>query len=128
MKKCNMCGSQLQDSYNACPNCGNPNLMVDQSVQTQPMGGMQQQYGQPMPGQPMGGMQQQYGQPMPGPVVQPVDNSKGSFGWAVLGFLIPIVGWILYFCWKNTKPGNAKMAGIGGIVGFCFNLIVQFIL
>ncbi len=129
MKKCNMCGSQLPDSYNACPNCGNQNLMADQSVQNQQMGGMQQ----PMPGQPMGGMQQQYGQPMPGqpmpgPVVQPIDNSKGNFGWAVLGFLIPIVGWVLYFCWKNTKPGNAKMAGIGGIAGFCFNLIVQFIL
>lgn len=130
MKKCNMCGSQLQDSYNACPNCGNPNLMFEQSAQTQPMGGMQTQMpGQPMPGQPMGGMQQSMpGQPMPGPMVQPVDNSKGSFGWAVLGFLIPIAGWILYFCWKNTKPGNAKMAGIGGIAGFCFNLIVQFIL
>lgn len=108
MKKCNMCGSQLPDSYNACPNCGNQNLIADQSVQNQQMGGMQQ--------------------PMPGPVVQPIDNSKGNIGWAVLGFLIPIVGWVLYFCWKNTKPGNAKMAGIGGIAGFCFNLIVQFIL
>ncbi len=127
MKKCNMCGSQLQDSYNACPNCGNPNLSVMDSMSNQPMGSMQQPYGQPMPGQPMGGMQQPYGQPMPGPGVQPVDNSKGSFGWAVLGFLIPIVGWVLYFCWKNTKPGNAKMAGIGGIAGFCFNLIFQFI-
>lgn len=139
MKKCNMCGSQLQDSYNSCPNCGNPNLTVMDQMQGQPMGGAQQPYGQPMPGQPMGGMQQQYGQPMggmqqpygqpmPGPVIQPVDNSKGSFGWAVLGFLIPIVGWVLYFCWKNTKPGNAKMAGIGGLVGWAFWFITNLMM
>ena len=23
MKVCSMCGSQLQDNFNACPNCGN---------------------------------------------------------------------------------------------------------
>ena len=43
---------------------------------------------------------------------------------AILGFFIPIVGWILYFSWKNTKPGDAKMAGIGGTVGFILNLIL----
>ena len=115
MKVCSMCGSQFQDNFNACPNCGNTNL----SVAT----------GQAMPGQTyqQPGMQQpMYGQQMPGPNVQPVDTN-GNFGWAVLGFLIPIVGWILYFVWKNTKPGNAKMAGIGGICGFCFNLIIQLI-
>ena len=111
MKICTACRSQLPDTYTACPKCGSTSLAFDQSTMNQ---------GQPvMPGQPMVGMQQ----PMPGPYVQPVQE-KGSFGWAVLGFFIPIVGWILYFCWKNTKPGNAKMAGIGGIVGFLFNLIV----
>ena len=33
---------------------------------------------------------------------------SGSFGWALLGFFIPIVGIILYFCWNNTKPKSAK--------------------
>ena len=98
--------------------------------QTYQQPGMQQSmYGQQMPqqGYQQPGMQQpMYGQQMPGPNVQPVDTN-GNFGWAVLGFLIPIVGWILYFVWKNTKPGNAKMAGIGGICGFCFNLIIQLI-
>lgn len=120
MKKCNMCGSQVQDTYNACPNCGNTNLIMDQANMSVA--------GQPMPGQPMGGMGQPMpGQPVPGMYVQP-QQTKGSFGWAVLGFFIPIVGWILYFSWKNKKPGDAKMAGIGGLVGFCFNLIVQFAL
>ena len=70
----------------------------------------------------------------PAPAQQPVATqtaaaqepvkTQGSFGWAILGFFIPIVGWILYFSWKNTKPGDAKMAGIGGTVGFILNLIL----
>lgn len=58
----------------------------------------------------------------------PIEPNKqsGNFGWAVLGFFIPIVGWILYFCWKSTKPGDAKMAGIGGLVGFAVNLFLTF--
>ncbi len=125
MKVCNMCGSQLQDNYNACPNCGNTNLSVaaGQAMPGQPIPGQAYQ----QPGMPQQGYQQpMYGQQVPGPNVQKV-NTKGNFGWAVLGFLIPIVGWILYFVWKNTKPGDAKMAGIGGICGFCFNLIIQFL-
>ena len=57
------------------------------------------------------------------PAKEPV-KTQGSFGWAVLGFFIPIVGWILYFSWKNTKPGDAKMAGLGGVVGFLINLVL----
>ena len=114
-----MCGSQVADNVTVCPNCGNPNLGVSQPMPGAPVPGPQPMPPQqPMPGQPM------YGAPMPGPMVQQVSNDKGNFGWAVLGFFIPIVGWILYFVWKNTKPGDAKMAGIGGIVGFCFNFIV----
>ncbi len=56
----------------------------------------------------------------------PVTEKKGNIGWAILGFLIPLVGWILYFTWKDKKPGDAKMAGIGGIVGFIVNLLIMF--
>lgn len=137
MKKCNMCGCQVDDKFTTCPNCGNPNLTVDMPVQGQVM---QQPVQQPVPGpvpgpvqQPMMGQQPMPGQmmgqqPMPGPMMQPAVNQKGSIGWAVLGFFIPIVGWILYFCWKSSKPGDAKMAGIGGLAGFAFNLVVGFLL
>ena len=113
MKICSSCRSQLPDTYTACPNCGSTNLVMDQSTMMQ---------GQAVaPGQPMGGMQQ----PMPGPVVQPVSQDKGSIGWGILGFFIPIVGWILWLAWKNTRPGDAKMAGIGGLIGFGVNLLLQ---
>jgi uncharacterized protein YqgC (DUF456 family) len=56
---------------------------------------------------------------------EPVNNDKGNFGWAVLGFFIPLVGLILYLVWKNTRPGDAKKAGIGALVGFVVNLILN---
>jgi len=37
-------------------------------------------------------------------------NDSGSFGWAVLGFFIPLAGLILFFVWKNDRPKSAKMA------------------
>ena len=111
MKTCTSCRSQLPDTYTACPNCGSTNLVFDQSSMYQ---------GQPvMPGQPMGNMQQ----PMPGPYAQSVDD-KGSIGWGILGFFIPLVGFILWLCWKNTKPKTAKVAGLGGLIGFALNFII----
>ncbi len=40
-----------------------------------------------------------------------------NFGWGFLGFLIPLLGLILYILWKDTMPKKAKSAGIGAIVG-----------
>lgn len=76
------------------------------------------------------GYQQQYaavgqapaGQPMQ--QMQPVTDS-GSFGWAVLGFFIPLVGLILFIVWKQTKPKCAKMAGIGALVGVILAIIAN---
>lgn len=58
-------------------------------------------------------------------------NDSGSFGWAVLGFLVPIVGLVLFLTWKNTKPKCAKKAGIGAlvsvIIGVLFNVLAIII-
>ena len=51
----------------------------------------------------------------------------GSFGWAVLGFFIPLVGLILWMIWKNDRPGDAGMAGKGALVSAIIN-VVLFIL
>lgn len=44
---------------------------------------------------------------------------SGSFLFGVLGFFIPVVGLVLYLVWKNEKPKNAKISGVGGLIGFC---------
>lgn len=49
-------------------------------------------------------------------VMQPTAQDNGSFGWAVLGFFIPIAGLILYLVWRTEKPLSARRAGIGALV------------
>lgn len=40
----------------------------------------------------------------------------GTAGWAILGFLIPIVGLILFIVWKDSKPKSSKAAGKGALI------------
>ncbi|MBQ7835904.1 MAG: zinc-ribbon domain-containing protein [Clostridia bacterium] len=68
--------------------------------------------------------------PMCGTMVSaPVNNTpkatSGNFLWAVLGFFVPLAGLILFIVWKNDRPGDAKMAGIGALVGFILNIITS---
>ena len=68
--------------------------------------------------QPNNGM---YGQP-----TQPED--KGSFGWAVLGFFIPLVGLILFLVWKKDKPNSAKKAGLGALVSVILSVVMSIVM
>ncbi len=54
-------------------------------------------------------------------------NDSSSFGWALLGFCIPIVGLILYLVWKDNTPLKAKSAGKGALVSVIVSLIVYVI-
>ena len=36
---------------------------------------------------------------------------KGGIGWGLLGFFVPIVGFLLYLFWKDENPLNAKGQG-----------------
>lgn len=44
-------------------------------------------------------------------------DDASSFGWALLGFLIPLVGLILFLVWKDESPLKAKSCGKGALVG-----------
>lgn len=48
----------------------------------------------------------------------------GSFGWVVLGFFIPLAGFILFCVWNSSKPKSAKQAGIGALISIILNLVV----
>lgn len=39
-------------------------------------------------------------------------------GWGILAFLIPIAGWIMYFCWKDQTPHRASQAAILAWISF----------
>ena len=122
--QCKRCGANINEGTNYCSVCGefNPvNPYTNQpanngySFQQQMNNG--QQYNQQM----YNG--QQYNPPF-APYNPNVTNDSGSIGWGILGFFIPLVGWILFFIWKNSKPQTAKVAGIGGVIGFIVNFII----
>ena len=72
MKKCSMCGSQVNDDVTNCPNCGSVNF-VGSDVFNQNIGAQQPMYGQnpsPIPPQPV--------------------KQQGNIGWGVLGFYISV--------------------------------------
>ena len=74
--------------------------------------------------------QQQYQppqQPQPTfavPEQQAVVDS-GSIGWGILGFIIPIVGIVLFFVWRNTKPKSGQVALIGAIISIVLAFVLQ---
>jgi hypothetical protein len=54
------------------------------------------------------------------------DNSS-PIGWCILSFLIPLVGWILYFNWRKTKPRKASAVCTWAWVGFIANILMRMI-
>lgn len=54
-----------------------------------------------------------------------VVNDSGSIGWAFLGFFIPLVGFILWLAWMDTKPKCSRMSGLGvlSFVVLCVALV-----
>ena len=113
MAMCPNCRLEVGSSR-FCPHCGTQ--VGEAPVNTQSYDPAAQTTGQTYyyeaPEQPA--YQQTYQQPV-------VDT--GSFGWAVLGFLIPIVGLILFLVWKDTKPLSAKQAGMGALVGVVLSVL-----
>lgn len=61
-------------------------------------------------------------------VLQPTAQDNGSFGWAVLGFFIPIAGLILYLVWRTEKPLSARRAGIGALVSVIVGTVLTVLL
>lgn len=52
-------------------------------------------------------------------------KDTGSIGWAILGFLIPVVGLVLWLVWIDEKPNSAKMAGIGALVCVILSILIS---
>lgn len=53
-------------------------------------------------------------------------SDKLGFGWGLLALLVPIVGWVLYYQWKNIQPHKAKSICLVAWIGFVINLILLF--
>ena len=53
---------------------------------------------------------------------------RPNAGFAVLGFLIPLVGLILYLVWKGTYPLKAKSCGKGALIGVIVEFVLGFVM
>ena len=52
---------------------------------------------------------------------------RPNAGFAVLGFLIPLVGLILYLVWKGTYPLKAKSCGKGALIAVIVDIVLAVI-
>lgn len=55
-------------------------------------------------------------------------DDQSSFGFAILGFFIPIVGLILFLIYEGKKPKRAKSSGKGALIGFITKIVLSIIL
>lgn len=53
------------------------------------------------------------------PVSKTPLNADSNILWGLLCFFFPVVGLIIYLCWRDTQPERAKVCGICAIVGVC---------
>ena len=51
-----------------------------------------------------------------------------SFGLAIVGFLFPLIGVIMYIAWLNTLPFRARSAGKGALTGVIVSLVSTVII
>lgn len=54
-------------------------------------------------------------------------QDKGSFGWAVLGFFIPLAGLILWLVWRESRPGDSRQSRNGFIAGLIVSVVFSII-
>lgn len=113
---CTSCGAELMNGVQNCHNCGAPvqssNYNYDQQGYQQ---GLPPQF-QPMDGQPNFNQQQVN-----------IDYSDLNIILKIVCLLLPLVGIILYFVWKNSAPVKAKSSITFAGIGFIINIIFAFL-
>lgn len=50
-------------------------------------------------------------------------NDSKSMGYAVLGFFLPVVGFILWLVWKDEYPLRASSCGKGALVSVILSVV-----
>lgn len=97
---CHNCGHEVDDHAKYCQNCGAP-LQPQQNDQ-----GFDQN-------------QNYYNQPY-----RPVEEDAPSVGFAILSFLVPIIGLVLFLVWNKEYPLKAKSC----LKGFIANCVLELLL
>jgi len=51
-------------------------------------------------------------------------DDDGSIIWGIIGFLVPIVGIIIWAVWHDEKPNNARVAIIGALISIILTFVI----
>lgn len=102
MKYCKKCGLNLADDTKFCPECG---CDLNNSHQESYMDEVYKVLNN-----------------------QSSSDDHKSFGWALIGFLFPIIGLILYLVWRDDRPLRARSVGKGALMCVVIPIIVLVIL
>ena len=114
---CPNCGTQNTDQAAFCVSCGTP---LKNPAETNPT---------PIPTPPPtfnpnplpNPGYQQFGQ-------QPAPQDKADTILTIVAFCFPIVGLILYFVWKDSRPNSAKQICIASVAGFGLGVLFYIIM
>ena len=98
MKFCSHCGKEVHEEAVVCINCG---CAIAPTVPMTPQNAR--------------------------PSVATDPNDASSTGFAILGFLIPLIGLVLYFLNHNETPQKAKSALHGAIAGWITEIVISII-
>ena len=101
---CIQCGASLDFDASFCPKCGAKQPELTTTELASVIAQVQQQASAKKP-----------------------EDTERNFGFAVLGFLVPVVGLILYALWYKDRPGPAKSAGTGAIAGVVTGVVIWLI-
>ena len=117
MKKCQYCGQSMAEHLLVCPHCGQPvpGALENDHSSSQLKDSVQ------VPEQSVEKIEATV--PNIGNNVRSHSVDSGSFGWALLGFFIPLVGLILFLVWRKERPMNANSAGIGALISVVAHLV-----
>lgn len=95
---CTGCGVELPDGAAFCPKCGLKNEYPQMS------------------------------QSADGIVYAAKQADEANFGFALLSFILPIVGLVLYAVWSDRYPLKAKSCGKGALLGFIGGCLLVFLI
>ena len=122
---CKQCGKILRDGAQVCPDCG---TQTELAKQAQKENAVARARGNVMSTATYYSTQNSTTSI---PTVSSYSSAKlgdaPSVGYAILGFLIPIVGLILFLTWKQDYPQRAASAGKGALVSVILEVIVALI-
>lgn len=126
MKYCQYCGKQMAEDALVCPHCGQavPGAISNDQAKSNI----------PQPNEDVENVPShtEATDTIPNPAANHhrtggqnrlAKKDNGSFGWAILGFFIPLVGLILFLVWRKETPKNANSAGIGALVGVVSTIV-----